>query len=174
MSDRRLIVSALAMALSLACGAAVQAQDLAKVDPARTPATLSSPAAPSQALYQLCTFYPKPGTCEMVYRRASRDGSVTAQAVKAEYNGYARYLHGRAGLTDADRRFLQANAIRLPAGLSPLDQAGLHNLLNQPGLDAQARRLAANNFLSRAVEARLYCDFNACGEGTAAAASEIG
>jgi hypothetical protein len=138
------------------------------------PAASPSPVAPSGNLYQVCAFYPKPGTCEVVYLRALRDGSVAAQSVKAEYSGYARYLHGRAGLTDADRQFLRSNAIPLPSDLSPLDRAGLHNLLNQPGLDAQARRLAANNFLGRAVEARLYCDFNDCGEDTEAAGHEVG
>jgi hypothetical protein len=177
MPDRHCRIASIITAMSLACATAARAEDLARMDPAQAPAahlSVPSPTVPSQGLYQLCTFYPKPGTCEAVYQRALHDTSVTAEAVKAEYDGYARYLHGGTGLTDADRRFLQANGIRLPAGLSPRDQIGLHNALNRPGLDGRARNAAANNFLSRAVEAQLYCGLNACGESTATAANEMG
>jgi hypothetical protein len=153
----------LVTALSLAPAAA---EELAKADaaPAITAqATESKPAASAQDLYPVCAFYPKPGTSEEVYRQAMRDNSISAEAVRAEYTGYARYLYGAAALTEADRQFLRNNGIRVPEDLNPANQAGLHNVINDASLSADARRVAVNNFLSRAVEAELYCGFNSCG-----------
>jgi hypothetical protein len=153
---------ALAAILSLAPAAA---EELAKADltPAITAqATQSKPAASAQYLYMVCAFYPKPGTCEDVYRQAMRDNSIGAEAVRAEYTGYARYLSGAAPLTEADRQFLKDNGIRIPEDLAPANQAGLHNVINGVWPSADAKRAAVNNFLSRAVEAELYCGLNRC------------
>jgi hypothetical protein len=119
---------------------------------------------PAADLYMLCAFYPKPGTCEAVYQKALKDNSITAEAVRAEYTGYARYLNGSSPLTDADRQYLKETGILVPGDLSPANQAGLHNVINDAQLSADARRAAVNNFLSRAVEAELYCGFNSCQE----------
>ena len=146
---------------------------LAMVTPARSddvpasPNLIGNPAAAAQDLYLLCAFYPKPGTCEEVYRRAMRDGGIGAEAVRAEYEGYVRYLGGNTSLTDTDREYLRQNGIRVPDDLAPADQAGLHNVINDPALDAGARALAVNNFLGRAIQAGLYCSFNSCGERAA-------
>jgi len=121
--------------------------------------------APAADLYSLCAFYPKPGTCEDVYREAMQDETISAQAVKAEYEGYVRYLGGNAALTDADRQYLSRHGIRVPGDLTPANQAGLHNVINDPALSAEARLLAVNNFVSRAIQAELYCSFNHCAEG---------
>lgn len=110
----------------------------------------------------VCAFYPKPGTCESVYQQAMKDTSISAQAVRAEYTGYARYLNGTGSLTDADRRYLKDNAVMVPADLSAANQSGLHNVINDPSLNPDARRAAVNNFLSRAVEAELFCSLNDC------------
>jgi hypothetical protein len=156
------LIGALAAALSLAPAAA---EELAKADPApaiMAQATESKPAASAQDLYLVCAFYPKPGTCEEVYRQAMRDNSISAEAVRAEYAGYARYLNGAAPLTEADRRFLRDNGIRVTEDLNSANQAGLHNVINDASLSVDAKRTAVNNFLSRAVEAELYCGFNRC------------
>lgn len=110
----------------------------------------------------VCAFYPKPGTCETVYQRAMKDTSITAQAVRAEYTGYARYLNGTGSLTDTDRQYLKDNGIMVPTDLSIVNQVGLHRVINDPSLTPDLRRAAVNNFLSRAVEAELYCGFNDC------------
>jgi len=118
----------------------------------------------------VCAFYPNPGTCKPVYQRAMKDTSISAQAVRAEYLGYARYVNGTGSLTDADRQYLRNNKILMPPSLNAANQAGLHNVINDTGLNPDARRAAVNNFLSRAVEAELYCSFNDCksaGAGTA-------
>jgi hypothetical protein len=151
--------------IALAAGliAEAHAADLAKADPApalTTASTSSQGESKSfQDFYLLCAFYPKPGICEDVYRHAMTDKDIKAQAVRAEYEGYARYLGNGQSLTDADRQYLRENQIRFPNDLSPADQGGLHNVINDPTLakDADARRGAVNNFLSRAVEAQLYC-----------------
>jgi hypothetical protein len=91
-----------------------------------------------------------------------KDTSISAQAVRAEYTGYARYLNGTGALTEADRQYLKNNTIIMPPGLSVTNQAGLHNVINDKSLSADARRAAVNNFLSRAVQAELYCTFNDC------------
>lgn len=153
---------ALAAALPLA---SATGEELAKADPApviTAQASQPSAAASPQNLYMVCAFYPKPGTCEDVYRRAMRDNSISAQAVRAEYAGYARYLNGAATLSEADRQFLKDSGIRVPQDLSPTNQGGLHNVINDPSLSDDAKRAAVNNFLSRAVEAEIYCGLNGC------------
>jgi len=156
------ILGALAAVLPVAPAVAVE---LAKADPAPAIIAQAAPtkaAASVQDLYMVCAFYPKPGTCDEVYRQAMRDNSISAQAVRAEYIGYARYLGGAAALTETDRQFLKDNGIRVPEDLSPANQAGLHNVINDASLNADNKRAAINNFLSRAVEAELYCGFNSC------------
>ena len=115
-------------------------------------------------LYLLCAFYPKVGTCEDVYRRAMKDDSITAQAVRAEYMGYARYLHGSSGLSESDYRYLKENSIRVPAELNAVNRSGLHNVIHDETLKNDEKRAAVNGFLSRAVQAELYCGFNKCEE----------
>jgi hypothetical protein len=168
-------------AACLAFVGGVRADELLKAvaSPAiAAPSSVGSSAAeaqPTDNLYMLCAFYPKQGTCEAVYQRALKDNSISAEAVRAEYTGYARYLNGNSPLTEADRQYLKDNAIRMPYDLSAANQAGLHNVINDPSLDAEAKRAAVNNFLSRAVEAELYCGFNTCevSGGAALAANSI-
>lgn len=119
---------------------------------------------PAEDLYMLCAFYPKRGTCEPVYRQALKDKSISAMAVRTEYTGYARYLNGSSPLTESDRQYLKDAGILVPNDLSAANRAGLHNVINDPALTADARRAAVNNFLGRAVEAELYCEFNNCRE----------
>jgi hypothetical protein len=154
------MLRSLSLAVLTACTMSVQsleAEELAKANP--LPAGTS---ASGQDLYMVCAFYPKPGTCEAIYQRAMKDTSITAEAVRAEYTGYARYLNGAASLTDADRQYLQDNGIMVPTDLSAVNQAGLHRVINDPSLTPDVKRGAVNNFLSRAVEAELYCGFNDC------------
>jgi hypothetical protein len=153
---RNLRLVALA-ACAMSAGGGLHADELSKAAPQ---------ARPAEDLYMLCAFYPKQGTCEPVYQRALKDNSISAEAVRAEYTGYARYLKGSSPLTDADRQYLKETGIRVPNDLSAPNQAGLHNVINDPELSADARRAAVNNFLSRAVEAELYCGFNSCQETT--------
>ncbi len=118
--------------------------------------------------YVFCSFRPQAPSCGPVYRQALQDQSPAAAAVKAAYDGYGRYVvNAKGALTADDRQFLAASAIRLP-DLTPQDQAGLHAVINDPALskDAEAKRVAVNNFLSRAVQAELYCGFNSCNEAT--------
>jgi len=123
---------------------------------------LNGQEKPQDSLYVLCSFYPKPGACERVYQQAMRDNSIASQAVRAEYTGYVRYLHGTGLLTEADKQYLRTNNIRLPRELSPANQAGLHNVIHDASLNAQSRPMAVNNFLSRAVQAEIYCVLNSC------------
>lgn len=113
-------------------------------------------------LYLLCSFYPKPGTCESVYRKAMNDSSIAAEAVRAEYMGYARYLNGTGKLTDADREYLKSIGITVPKDLNSANQIGLHNVINDSKIAPENKRTSINNFLSRAVQAELYCAFNSC------------
>jgi hypothetical protein len=157
------LLGALAAALPLT---PATAEELTKADPApiiTAQASQSGTIASLQGLYLVCTFYPKPGTCEDVYRQAMKDDSILAEAVRAEYTGYVRYLNGEATLSETDRQFLKDNSILVPEDLSPANQAGLHNVINDASLTGDAKRAAANNFISRAVEAELYCGFNNCG-----------
>jgi hypothetical protein len=91
-----------------------------------------------------------------------KDKGITAQAVRAEYTSYARYLSGTGSLTDADRQYLKDNGIMVPTDLSAVNQAGLHRVINDRSLTPDLKRGAVNNFLSRAVQAELYCGFNDC------------
>ncbi len=149
----------------LIVGPSAQAEELAKADPMPVVAQ-GTPSSPpdrlGQDLYMLCAFYPKPGTCENIYRRAMQNQSIIAQAVKAEYTGYARYLGGSASLSYTDRQYLKDHGIWIPGDLSLANQAGLHNVINDASLGADAKQAAINNFISRAVEAELYCGFNSC------------
>ena len=167
---------------TLICGAIVapcaNAEEVANANP--PPIAQASPSASSnqstQDLYMLCAFYPKPGTCEGVYREAMSDSSISAEAVRAEYAGYARYLGGTENLTDSDRQYLRENDIMVPNDLSVVNQSGLHNVINDATLSADAKRAAVNNFVSRAVEAELYCGFNSCegqAEQTASSATSM-
>lgn len=165
---RKLCLAAFACCLTSAGG--LQADEISKATGSPTIAVTSaagSSAASGRAiadLYLLCAFYPKPGTCEAVYQRAMKDDSISAEAVRAEYTGYARYLNGNSVLTEADRQYLKETGILVPNDLSAANQAGLHNVINDPTLSADARRAAVNNFLNRAVEAELYCGFSSCAE----------
>jgi hypothetical protein len=163
----------LCLATLAACVVSAGGLHAGELPTAKAPSANTVTAGPSAAqtqpaadLYMLCAFYPKPGTCEAVYQKALKDNSITAEAVRAEYTGYARYLNGSSPLTDADRQYLRETGILVPNDLSPANQAGLHNVINDPALTADARRAAVNNFLSRAVEAELYCGFNNCQEDT--------
>ena len=121
-------------------------------------------AQPAAELYTLCSFYPQGAPCEAVYQEALKDQSAPpARSVRDAFNYYARYLKPPAQFTDADRAWLTDNQITLP-DLSEANLGGLHNVINDPALagDSAARRNAANNFISRALEAELYCGFNSC------------
>jgi hypothetical protein len=158
---RTVWLATMAMCLIPAAGANGAGSKTPSTD---TPAPAVKESRGGQDLYLLCGFYPRPGTCEKVYQRAMKDPSIAAEAVRAEYLGYARYLRGGASLTDADRQYLKENGMWLPGDLTAANQAGLHNVINDPGLNPASRRIAVNNFLSRAVEAELYCRFNNCGQ----------
>jgi hypothetical protein len=137
---------------------------VAGVAGAQTPA---QPPMPSTAeLYTLCAFYPQAAPCGALYRQSLRETTPPAQAVKQAFEGYARYLTpaDSPGLTGQDRQYLTANGVQIPADLNAANQAGLHNVIGDPALqaDAQARLRAVNNFIGRARQAELYCHFNAC------------
>lgn len=116
--------------------------------------------------YVLCSFYPAPGVCEEVYRRAATDKtSPVAESVRAEYQSYVRYLGTAArALSQEDVAWLTTNAVTLPDTLTPEQVGGLHALLADPDLqkDARQKYLAVNGYLRRAVQAHLYCVFNEC------------
>ena len=133
---------------------------LATAPPAAAQATAPDPAT-------LCAFRPQSPPCEALYRKAlAEPDDPGAQAVKAAMEGYGRYVkNAKGGLTDQDHRFLAQNGIPLPPGdLTEEDQAGLHAVINDPAFsaDADAHQRAVNNFLSRAVQAELFCAFNIC------------
>lgn len=153
------------MISSLVLASCAQAAELSNVNPLPKlveTATNPSTNASAQDLYIVCAFYPKPGTCESVYRKAMNDSSINAEAVKAEYMGYAKYLSGNGSLSDADRQYIKDNAIPVPNNLTAINQTGLHNVISDPALTANEKRAAVNNFLSRAIEAELYCGLNSC------------
>ena len=118
------------------------------------------------ALYIKCAFYPQANVCDQVYQTALADrDNPAAAAVRDEFEGYGRYLKSTdAPLTPSDREYLVANAIPLPDDLSPAQSSGLHEVITDPLLqaDAKAKIAAINNFLNRAEEANLYCSFNDC------------
>ena len=127
---------------------------------AAAPAT----AQPAPELYTLCSFYPQGAPCEAVYQQALKDQSApAARSVRDAFTYYARYLKTPAQFGDADRAWLADNQINMP-DLNQANLNGLHNVINDPELapDAAAHRAAVNNFISRALEAELYCGFNSC------------
>src|SRR5689334_13260567 len=76
-------------------------------------------AAPSQESdedrYILCTFRPQASPCEAIYKHALHDNSPSADAVKAAFESYGRYIRNSAdALTDDDRQYLAANGISMP------------------------------------------------------------
>ena len=118
----------------------------------------------------LCALHPEATICPKIFRQAMRQSGPGAQAVKDAYESYARYFqdpHG--GLTAADRRYLRQNGLAVPGWLNPAQMAGLHNVINDPALagKAKAREAAVDNFIGRAVQSGLYCDFNVCGRKSA-------
>jgi hypothetical protein len=128
-----------------------------------------TPAANVITLYTQCSFHPQGPGCPAAYQKALKDDSPDAAAVRDAFRYYARYLGtDNGGLTDADRQRLKQDGITLPKGLDAADLAGLHNVTNDPGLAADTRPAAVNNFLNRAVEAELYCGLNTCQNQTAA------
>ncbi len=117
------------------------------------------------ALYTRCSFRPQSPGCAAVYQKALTQKGPDASAVRQAFHDYARYLTPTgSGLTVTDRQFLDDSSITLPSGLTDADLAGLHNVINDPAFAANkaARQAAVNNFLSRAVEAGLYCDLGSC------------
>ena len=70
------------------------------------------------------------------------------------------------GLTPDDRKYLADNHIKLPFDLNAENLGGLHNVINDPALsNPQSREMAVQAFLSRAVQAELYCGLNGCTPG---------
>jgi hypothetical protein len=121
--------------------------------------------------YTLCSFYPQGAPCEAVYQQALKNDSLpAARSVRDAFNFYARYLKTPGALTDQDRAWLQSSGIRLPADLTEANLGGLHNVINDPALanDGAARSNAVNNFISRAVEAEIFCGLNKCGNAAGA------
>jgi hypothetical protein len=116
-------------------------------------------------VYTLCAFYPQAAPCAALYQQVLTESAPPALAVKQAFEGYARYLGQReTGLTDQDRQYLTANGLRIPDDLDAADKTGLHNVINDPALaaDADARQRAVNNFIGRARQAELFCHFNVC------------
>ncbi len=119
--------------------------------------------------YMLCALHPEAAPCPKIVREAMNKSGPGAEAVKQAYESYVRYLeNGHGGLTAADRHYLQRNGIAAPDWLSPVQMAGLHNVINNPALadKAQARQEAVNRFIGYAVQSSLYCDFNICGKSS--------
>lgn len=136
--------------------------------------TADTLTADTFALYTRCSFRPQGSGCAAAYQKALTETSPEAAAVRRAFHDYAHYLTPTGGgLTATDRRFLTDSAIALPQGLTREDLAGLHNVINDPALttDKTARKAAVNNFLSRAVEAELYCDLSSCKDSPGAALS---
>ncbi len=124
---------------------------------------------PAADLYTLCAFYPQAAPCAALYQQVMRDTGETnpaAISVKQAFEGYGRYLSSAAtsGLSQQDRDYLIANNVRIPDDLNAANKTGLHNVINDPALqaDAEARLRAVNNFIGRARQAELYCHFNSC------------
>lgn len=111
-----------------------------------------------------CYFYPQGPGCEQVYQRALKDSGPVANSVRDAFEKYARYLQNQTGgLTEEDRRYLKENGVALPFELNATNQAGLHNVINDPALrDPVVRRSAVNRFIGHAVQAELYCGTTDC------------
>lgn len=131
------------------------------------PQRLQAQRFDAATLYTKCAFYPQSGICDEVYKTALFDqDNPAAAAVKAEYEGYGRYLeNSETPLSDEDLAYLRANGIRIPENLSPVQAGGLHNVIRDPALqkDQTEKNRAITNFMGRAVAADLYCGFNDCG-----------
>jgi hypothetical protein len=116
--------------------------------------------------YTFCSFYPQGAPCGQVYQQALKDNSSPAAgSVRDAFGSYARYLKPPASLGDQDRAWLKNNDITEP-GLTQANLGGLHNVINDPTLtkDPASQRAAVNNFITRALEAELFCGFNNCGD----------
>lgn len=138
-------------------------------------AALAGPARaanepPAAQDYTLCAFYPQAASCNAVYQHALTDTNPASGAVRDAFRFYGRYLQTpSSGLSDQDKAYLKDNAIALPydggnGNLNPVNLSGLHNVINDPALagDASARRQAVTNFVSRALQAELFCGLSKC------------
>ena len=115
--------------------------------------------------YIHCSFRPQDAGCAEAHQAALKDESPAAQSVRDAFTYYARYLAmPAASLTDGDRAYLKADGIALPADLDASNLSGLHHVIVDQALSGEARHMAVVNYLSRAVQAELYCAFNACGK----------
>jgi hypothetical protein len=129
--------------------------------------TAASAANAQEADQTYCTFRPQADSCQPVYQKSLGDSAPGALSVRNAFAAYGRYVRAaktsNASLTDEDRRILAANNITLPTDLNAEDLAGLHEVIRgQSGQNAAAAQ-AINSYLSHAIQAELYCDFNACG-----------
>jgi hypothetical protein len=115
--------------------------------------------------YTRCAFNPLAAACGSVYQQSLKDPNPYAVAVRNAFEGYARYMRlPSSGLTDADRQYLKANNITAPTDLTPADQGGLHNVINDPALqkDSATRQAAVIGFISHATQVEIYCGLNNC------------
>lgn len=126
---------------------------------------------PAPDPYTACYFYPQGPGCENVYQQALKDTGPVAISVRDAFEKYALYLqHQTGGLTEEDRRYLKENGTMLPFELNATNQAGLHNVINDPALrDPVMRRSAVTRFIGHAVQAELYCGTTGCPHGAAQA-----
>ena len=111
-----------------------------------------------------CAFRPQSESCQAIYQHSLGDPAPTAVSVKDAFENYGRYVRAAKGpLTDEDRRYLAANNIALPPDLNAEDAAGLHELIHENSQNGSVASIRAiNGFISRAVQAELYCYFNTC------------
>jgi hypothetical protein len=135
-----------------------------------TPPSGTRPAsgAVTKPLTYICIFAPEPAKCEPVYHRALKDSSPESISVREAYERYAKYLKAETALTDADRKFLKANAIDMPDDLTAAQLGGLHAVINDRATGgAEDHKAAVVNYLLRAGEANIYCDIESCTGGNA-------
>jgi hypothetical protein len=135
------------------------------------PRTVQGQTTTPTDLFTLCSFYPQGAPCAAVYQQALKDETnPAAHSVRDAVTYYSRYLKNPASFTDQDRAWLKENNITLP-DLDQANMGGLHNVIADPALanNAGARRDAVNNYISRALEAELYCGFNKCGDSPSGA-----
>jgi hypothetical protein len=135
------------------------------------PPTGTAPAsgAVTKPLTYVCIFAPDPVKCEPVFRQALKDSSPESISVREAYDRYAKYLKDAHNtLSDADRRYLKANAIVMPDDLTSVQLCGLHNVINDRALgSAEDHKAAVVNYLLRAGEANIYCGIDSCSGGNA-------
>lgn len=132
--------------------------------------------AESNDPYTACALRPQAPACAMVYHQALKNDVPGAIAVRQAFDHYARYVESpSSGLTQADRRYLKDNQIDMPPNLNSKDLNGVHNVIHDPALqsDPDAKRGAVNNFISRALQAELYCDFNTCTSASGGASPRL-